>query len=125
MYTLAIKLLGLEYTRINMKLIVGVTSCPTGIAHTYMAAESLEKAAKKAGAKAKIETNGSIGVENALSAKDIEDAVAVIVAADARVKMKRFDGKPLIEVGVSEAIKNGKKLVQDALDGKFDIYKHK
>lgn len=108
-----------------MKLIVGVTSCPTGIAHTYMAAESLEKAAKKAGAKAKIETNGSIGVENALSAKDIEDAVAVIVAADARVKMKRFDGKPLIEVGVSEAIKNGKKLVQDALDGKFDIYKHK
>ncbi|MEC9484260.1 MAG: PTS fructose transporter subunit IIB [Candidatus Izemoplasma sp.] len=108
-----------------MKLIVGVTSCPTGIAHTYMAAESIEKAAKKAGAKAKVETNGSIGVENKLSDKDIEEAVAVIVAADARVKMKRFDGKPLIEVSVSEAIKNSKKLVEDALDGKFKTYEHK
>lgn len=108
-----------------MAKIVGVTSCPTGIAHTYMAAEALEKAAKKAGAKAKIETNGSIGVENKLSQKDIEEADAVIVAADARVDMARFDGKPLKEVSVSHAIKNAKELVDDALAGKFELYSKK
>ncbi len=108
-----------------MAKIVGVTSCPTGIAHTYMAAEALEKAAKKAGAKAKIETNGSIGVENKLSTKDIEEADAVIIAADARVDMARFDGKPLKEVSVSHAIKNAKALVDEALAGNFTIYSKK
>jgi PTS system fructose-specific IIC component len=107
-----------------MKKIVGVTSCPTGIAHTYMAAEMLENAGKELGVEVIIETNGSIGVENKLKKEDIADAVAVIVAADARVAMKRFDGKPLIEVGVSYAIKNAKELVQQALDGTFKEYEH-
>jgi PTS system fructose-specific IIC component len=106
-----------------MKKIVAVTACPTGIAHTYMAAELLEKAGKKVGVKVIVETNGSIGVENRLSDKDIEESVAVIVAADARVEMDRFKGKPLIEVGVSKAIKEADKLVADALAGKFKVYK--
>lgn len=107
-----------------MKKIVGVTACPTGIAHTYMAAEYLEKAGKKAGAKVKIETNGSIGVENELSSKDIAEADAVIIAADTRVKMKRFDGKPLIEVSVSQAIKKPNELIEAALNGEFKVYNH-
>jgi len=108
-----------------MQKIVAVTACPTGIAHTYMAAEMLEKAGKLLGVKVIVETNGSIGVENRLKTSDIQESVAVIVAADARVDMKRFDGKPLIEVGVSQGIKNAKQLVQDAIDGKYKIYTHK
>lgn len=108
-----------------MSLIVGVTACPTGIAHTYMAAEMLEKAGKKEGIKVKIETNGSIGVENRLKQSEIDEAVAVIIAADARVEMARFNGKPLIEVGVSKAIKDAPSLIADALAGKFPIYQHK
>lgn len=108
-----------------MALIVGVTACPTGIAHTYMAAEMLEKAGKKAGVKVKIETNGSIGVENRLKQSEIDEAVAVIIAADARVEMARFNGKPLIEVGVSKAIKDAATLIKDALDGNYSIYQHK
>jgi len=108
-----------------MALIVGVTACPTGIAHTYMAAEMLEKAGKKLGVKVKIETNGSIGVENALKQSEIDESIAVIIAADARVSMKRFNGKPLIEVGVSKAIKDAPTLIQDALDGKYSNYVHK
>lgn len=108
-----------------MALIVGVTACPTGIAHTYMAAEMLEKAGKKAGVKVKIETNGSIGVENRLKQSEIDEAVAVIIAADARVEMARFNGKPLIEVGVSKAIKDAATLIKDALDGNYPIYQHK
>lgn len=107
------------------KKIVGATSCPTGIAHTYMAAEAIEKAAKKAGAEAKVETSGSIGVENKLSDKDIKEADAVIVAADARVEMARFDGKPLKEVSVSYAIKHADKLVEEALAGDFKEYSKK
>jgi PTS system fructose-specific IIC component len=106
-----------------MKKIVAVTACPTGIAHTYMAAELLEKAGKKVGVKVIVETNGSIGVENRLSDKDIKESVAVIIAADARVEMDRFKGKPLIEVGVSKAIKEADKLVAEALAGKFKVYK--
>ncbi len=105
-----------------MKKLVGVTACPTGIAHTYMAAEKLEQAAKKLGAEMKVETNGSIGVENKLSDEEIKEAVAVIVAADARVEMERFKGKPLIEIGVSKAVKDADSIVKDALDGKFKIY---
>ncbi len=107
-----------------MDKIVAVTSCPTGIAHTYMAAEMLEKAGKKLGVKVIVETNGSIGVENRLKESDIAEAIAVIVAADARVEMKRFDGKPLIEVGVSYAIKKAAEIVQDAIDGKFETYNY-
>lgn len=108
-----------------MSKIVAVTACPTGIAHTYMAAEMLEKAGKKLGVKVIVETNGSVGVENRLKQKDIDEAIAVIIAADARVEMKRFDGKPLIEVGVSKAIKNAPQLVEDAINEKYPIYKHK
>jgi len=104
--------------------IVAVTACPTGIAHTYMAAEMLEKAAKKLNVKIIVETNGAIGVENRLKQKDIEESIAVIIAADARVDMQRFNGKPLIEVGVSQAIKNPTKLIQDALSNLYPIYKN-
>lgn len=107
-----------------MQKIVAVTACPTGIAHTYMAAEMLEKAGKKLGVKVIVETNGSIGVENRLKPQDIEEAVAVIIAADAKVEMKRFNGKPLIEVSVSQGIKNAKQLVEDALANKFGTYNH-
>ncbi|MFP4078561.1 MAG: PTS fructose transporter subunit IIB [Candidatus Izemoplasmataceae bacterium] len=103
--------------------IVATTSCPTGIAHTYMAAENMEKEAKKHNAEIKVETAGSIGIENALTKKDIEEADAVIVAADARVEMERFKGKPLKEVSVSYAIKHADTLIQEAVDGKFETYK--
>lgn len=105
-----------------MAKIVAVTACPTGIAHTYMAAESLERAGKKQGIKVKVETNGSIGVENELSAKDIEEAVAVICAVDMRVKMRRFAGKPLIEVPVSHALKKADELIEAALNNEFKVY---
>ena len=108
-----------------MQKIVAVTACPTGIAHPYMAAEMLERAGKQLGVKVIVETNGSIGVENRLKPQDIAESIAVIVAADAKVEMKRFDGKPLIEVGVSQGIKNAKQLITDALDGKYSVYKHK
>lgn len=88
-----------------MKKIIGVASCPAGIAHTYLAAESITKAAKKRGYEVKIETNGASGVENKLDKQDIEEACAVIIAADTRVQMERFRGKPLIEISVGEAIR--------------------
>lgn len=87
--------------------IVGVTACPTGIAHTYMAAENLEKAAKAAGHQIKMETQGAMGIENELSAADVRSADVVIFAVDIEVEKKeRFDGKKIIKVGVTEAIKN-------------------
>jgi len=87
--------------------IVGVTACPTGIAHTYMAAENLEKAAKAAGHQIKVETQGSMGIENELSAADVKSADVVIFAVDIEVEKKeRFEGKKVIKVGVTEAIKN-------------------
>jgi len=87
--------------------IVGVTACPTGIAHTYMAAENLEKAAKAAGHQIKMERQGARGIENELSAADVRNADVVIFAVDIEVEKKeRFDGKKVIKVGVKEAIKN-------------------
>lgn len=87
--------------------IVGVTACPTGIAHTYMAAENLEKAAKAAGHQIKMETQGAMGIENELSAADVRNADVVIFAVDIEVEKKeRFDGKKVVKVGVTEAIKN-------------------
>ena len=80
------------------RYIVAVTSCPTGIAHTYMAAEGLEKAAKKAGCTIKIETRGSAGAKNVLTDEDIEKAECIIVAADAKVPMARFEGHKVIAV---------------------------
>lgn len=87
--------------------IVGVTACPTGIAHTYMAAENLEKAAKAAGHQIKVETQGSMGIENELSVADVRGADVVIFAVDIEVEKKeRFEGKKVIKVGVKEAIKD-------------------
>jgi len=87
--------------------IVAITACPTGIAHTYMAAEQLRKAAAALGYKIKIETQGSMGIENELSASDIEGADAVIFAADIAIEQaERFEGKKKIEVSVQHALKN-------------------
>jgi PTS system fructose-specific IIC component len=95
--------------------IVGVTSCPTGIAHTYMAAEALEMAAKELGYEIKIETQGSVGAENVLTDEEIEEADAVIIAASTKVATDRFVGKRLLDVGVQEAIKDAKGLIKQAL----------
>lgn len=81
----------------NQVKILAVTSCPTGIAHTYMAAEGIEKAAKAKGCFVKIETRGSGGAKNVLTAQEIADADCIIVAADAQVPMDRFDGKKVIQ----------------------------
>ncbi|MGL6015460.1 MAG: PTS fructose transporter subunit IIB, partial [Selenomonadaceae bacterium] len=81
-----------------MKKLLAVTGCPTGIAHTFMAAEALKKAAEAAGAQIKVETNGAIGVEDALTAEEIAAADCIIVACDKKVDMDRFNGKPVIEV---------------------------
>ena len=87
-----------------VKKILAVTSCPTGIAHTYMAAEGLEKAAKKLGCRIKIETRGSGGAKNVLTQAEIDEADCIIVAADAKVPMERFNGKKVIECQVSDGI---------------------
>ena len=85
--------------------IVGVAACTSGIAHTYMAAENLERQGKKLGFQVKIETNGSGGVENRLREEDIKEADYVIIAADTRVEMERFRGKKLLEVSVTDAVR--------------------
>ncbi|WP_042143593.1 PTS fructose transporter subunit IIC [Paucisalibacillus sp. EB02] len=104
-----------------MKKIVAITSCSTGIAHTYMAAEALEVAAKEMGYEIKVETQGSIGAENILSAEEIQQADAVVIAASTSVNKDRFTGKKLVEVDVNEAIQNGKKLIEKSLTS--PIYK--
>lgn len=96
-------------------LIIGVTGCPAGIAHTYLAAESLERAAKELGYEVKVETNGSIGVKNSPTADEIARASAIVVACDKQVDMARFNGKPLIKTGVKAPIKDGKGLIEQAL----------
>ena len=103
--------------------ILAVTSCPTGIAHTYMAAEGLEKAAAKAGCAIKIETRGSGGAKNVLTDADIESAECIIVAADAQVPMERFDGKKVIECQVSDGINKADELIKKALAGDAPVYK--
>lgn len=98
------------------KKIVAVTACAAGIAHTYMAAESLEKAAKKAGYKIKVETQGSIGAENVLTEKDIETADVVIIAADINIDLMRFSGKRVLSVKSIDAIKAPEALIKRAYD---------
>ena len=105
-----------------IKKIIGVCACPAGIAHTYLAAESLEKAAKAAGLECKIETDGAGGIENELTKKDIKNADVVIVAADTVVEMDRFIGKPLMEISVSEAVRNGEKVIKKLLNEELEIY---
>ncbi|MCM5558914.1 PTS fructose transporter subunit IIC [Pleomorphomonas sp. JP5] len=97
------------------KLIVGITSCPTGIAHTFMAAEGVEQGAKALGYDAKIETQGSVGAQNTLTAEEIAAADLVIIAADTNVDMSRFAGKRVYSTGTKGAISNGKALVERAL----------
>ncbi|MDQ0361490.1 fructose-specific PTS transporter subunit EIIC [Breznakia pachnodae] len=104
-----------------MKKILAVTGCPTGIAHTYMAQESLEVAAKELGVEIKVETNGAIGAENELTAADINSADAIIVACDKTVDMDRFNGKPVLEVSVTDGINKAKELIQLCLDGKVPV----
>ena len=95
--------------------IIAVTACPTGIAHTYMAAENLAKAGRALGYEIKVETNGSVGVENGLTAEDIRRAKAVVIAADTKVAMDRFAGKPLLYTSVSKGIREPERLIQQAL----------
>ena len=102
--------------------ICAVTSCPTGIAHTYMAAEGIEKAAKAAGCWVKVETRGSGGAKNVLTDQEIADADCIIVAADAKVPMDRFHGKKLIEVPVSDGISKGPELVKRAMAGDAPVW---
>lgn len=106
-----------------MKKIVAITSCPVGVAHTYMAAENLEKAGKELGYEVKVETHGSIGVENALTAQEIAEAEGVIIAADTKIEKGRFNGKPLIECGVQEGIHKPKELIQKIMDHQVPLYK--
>lgn len=96
--------------------IVGVTACPTGIAHTYMAADALKKKAAELGYDIKVETNGSAGVKNALTNEDIARAAGVVVAADTNVQMARFDGKNVVESPVADGIKRPAELLNQALD---------
>ncbi|XEC95663.1 PTS fructose transporter subunit IIC [Paenibacillus tarimensis] len=99
-----------------MKKILAVTACPTGVAHTYMAAESLIKAAKEKDIPLKVETRGAVGVENEFTEQEIAEAHAIIVAADTDVAESRFAGKPVVKVGVAQAIKNPSGLIEEALN---------
>ena len=111
-----------EATSEDQFRILAVTACPTGIAHTYMAAEGLEKAAKAKGCFIKVETRGSGGAKNVLTAEEIKNADCIIVAADTKVPMDRFNGKKLIEVQVSDGISKADKLIEQAMSGKVPVY---
>ena len=102
--------------------VLAVTACPTGIAHTYMAAEALEKAGEKLGYPLKAETNGSGGAKNILTKKEIEECDGIIIAADKNVEMARFDGKPVIKTSVSNGINKPEELIKKIVDGKASIY---
>ena len=103
--------------------LVAVTACTTGIAHTYMAQEALQKVAAEMGVGIKVETNGASGVGNKLTAEDIKNAKAVIIAADKAVEMDRFDGKPLIKRPVADGIRKTEELINLALSGKAEVYR--
>lgn len=102
--------------------ILAVTACPTGIAHTYMAAEALEKAGEKMGIPLKAETNGSGGAKNVLTKKEIEECDGIIIAADKNVEMARFNGKPLIKTSVSNGINKPEELINKIASGNAPIY---
>jgi PTS system fructose-specific IIC component len=104
--------------------VLAVTACPTGIAHTYMAAESLESKAKDMGVSIKVETNGSGGAKNVLTKEEIKNADCIIIAADKNVEMARFDGKRVIKTKVADGIHKATKLIEDATSGKAPIYHH-
>lgn len=104
--------------------VLAVTACPTGIAHTYMAAESLEKAGSKMGYSLKAETNGSGGAKNVLTADEIANCDGIIIAADKTVDMSRFDGKPVISVPVSDGIHKPEELINKIKNGEVPVYHH-
>ena len=104
--------------------IVAVTACPTGIAHTFMAAEALEQKAKEMGVEIKVETNGSGGTKNALTSRDIADADGVIIAADKNVEMARFDGKHIVQTTVSNGIHKPEALIEKIVNGTAGVYSH-
>ena len=116
------RLANTEEAKAGQVKILAVTSCPTGIAHTYMAAEGIEKAAKAKGCFVKVETRGSGGAKNVLTAKEIEEADCIIVAADAQVPMDRFDGKKVIERQVSDGINKADELIELAVSGNAPVY---
>lgn len=102
--------------------IIAVTACPTGIAHTFMAADALKKKAAEMGVEIKVETNGSEGIKNKLTPEDIKRAQAVIVAADKKIEMNRFDGKPLLNRPVSDGIRKTEALITEAVSGNAPIF---
>ena len=102
--------------------VLAVTGCPTGIAHTYMAAESLERKAKEMGISLKVEKNGASGIKDALTAEEIEHAKCIIVASDRQVEMARFDGKPMIQTKVANGIKKAEELLREAMSGTAPVY---
>ncbi len=102
--------------------ILAITSCPNGIAHTYMAQEKLEQAAKDMGVDIKVETQGGVGAENVLTSKEIKEADGIIIAADRQVDLSRFNGKPLINESVREGIHRPKELIQRVIDQDAQIY---
>lgn len=106
----------------DQKFILAVTGCPTGIAHTYMAAESLEKKAKELGCRIKVETRGSGGAKNVLTKSEIAEADCIIVAADTQVPMDRFNGKPLIQCKVADGISKAEELLTKAMNGQAHTY---
>ncbi|PHB15407.1 PTS fructose transporter subunit IIC [Bacillus pseudomycoides] len=107
----------------NEPYVLAVTACPTGIAHTYMAADSLKAKAAELGIAIKVETNGSTGVKNGLTKEDIERATAIIVAADKQVEMNRFAGKHVIQVAVADGIRKSDQLINRAVNQEAPIFK--
>ncbi|UOE93494.1 PTS fructose transporter subunit IIABC [Alkalihalobacillus sp. LMS39] len=116
-----------EETNTNLakgsKKVLAVTGCPTGIAHTYMAADALKAKAKELGIEIKVETNGSGGVKNRLTETEIAEADAIIVAADTKVEMNRFSGKPVIQTGVTDGIRKPQQLLEEAISGNVPLFK--
>lgn len=104
--------------------LLAVTACPTGIAHTYMAAENLESTAKQMGIALKAETDGSGGAQNVLTREEIALADAIIVAADREIEMARFDGRPVIQAPVSDGIHKARELIEKAVSGQVPVYRH-
>ena len=102
--------------------VLAVTGCPTGIAHTYMAAESLERKAKEMGISLKVQKNGASGIKDALTAEEIENAKCIIVASDRQVEMARFDGKPMIQTKVANGINKSEELLREAMSGTAPVY---
>lgn len=114
-----------EPQQTEQRLVLAVTACPTGIAHTYMAAEALQEMGEKLGIAMKVETNGSGGVKNKLTADDIARAEGVIVAADKNVPVERFAGKPVLFVKVADGINKPKELIEEILSGNVPVYSGK